>query len=71
VKRPCAEQLLNSFSMIISNARTKAKAISCSFLLPYRYYLDMRVALNVMNALVDYSSFINAPHEYFDNTPFE
>jgi len=55
-------------SCIISNASTKAKEISCSFLLPYRYYLDLRVALNVMNALVDYSSSINAPHEYFDDT---
>jgi hypothetical protein len=28
----------------------------------------MRVASNVMNVLVDYSSFINAPHEFFDDT---
>jgi hypothetical protein len=28
----------------------------------------MRVALNVINASVDYSSSINAPHEYFDDT---
>ena len=55
-------------SCIISNARTKAKEISCSSLLPCRYYHDLRVASNVMNASVDYSSFINAPHEYFDPT---
>ena len=69
VKHPYAEQLLSSFSIIISNARTKAKPISCSSLRPDRYYLDMRVASNVMNVLVDYSSFINAPHEFFDDTP--
>jgi hypothetical protein len=26
--------------------------------------------INVMNALVDYSSSINAPHEYFDDTTY-
>jgi len=68
VKHPYAEQLLSSFSIIISNARTKAKAINCSSLRPDRHYLDMRVASNAMNVLVDYSSFINAPHEFFDDT---
>ena len=27
------------------------------------------VASNVMNVLADYSSFIKAPHEYFDDPP--
>jgi hypothetical protein len=54
--------------IIISNARTKAKEISCSSLLPSRHYHDMRVASNVMSDSADCSSSINARHEYFDHT---
>jgi hypothetical protein len=55
-------------SIIISNAPTKAKAISRTSQLPSHHYHDMHVASNVMNASVAYSSSINPPHEYFDYT---
>jgi hypothetical protein len=55
-------------SCIILSVRTKVKQISCSSLFPCRYCHHMPVASNVRNALVDYSSSINAPHEYFDDT---
>ena len=67
-KPRCADQSLNSLSIIISNAPIKANEISCSSQLPSRHYHDMRVASNVMNASVAYSSSINLPHEYFDYT---
>jgi hypothetical protein len=52
-----------------SNALTNAKAISYSFLLPFRHHHDMLLASNVTRASVDCSSSINAPHEYFDLRP--
>ena len=55
-------------SCIISNARTKAKAISCSPLSRRLHDYDIQVASNVMSDSADCSSFINAPHEYFDST---
>jgi hypothetical protein len=67
-KPHCVEQSLNSLSIIILNACTKAKEISCSSLLLCRYYHDLPAASNVMNASVNYSSFINAPREFFDDS---
>jgi hypothetical protein len=54
-----------------SNARTKAKAINCSSLPPFRHHHDTMVAsvpYNVTSASAVCSSSINAPHEYFDPT---
>jgi hypothetical protein len=44
------------------------KLLNC--LLPHLHRRAVSVTSNVTNASVDYSSFINAPHEYFDDTGF-
>jgi hypothetical protein len=62
----CAEQLLNLSSTIISNAHTKAKAIGCSSVPPFRHHHHMLVPSNVISASVVCSSSVNAQHEYFD-----
>jgi len=68
VNSPCAEQSLNSSSIIISNALIKARVISCSSLLPFGHHHDLLAASNAMSDSADCSSSINAPHEYFDPT---
>jgi hypothetical protein len=67
VKLLSARPSLNSLSIIISNALTRAKAISCSSLPPSDHF-RMLFASNVANALAVCSSSINVPHEYFDPT---
>ena len=67
-KARCVEQSLNSLRIIISNVPIKAKLISCSSLPVFAHHHHMLVASNVTNASADSSSFINAPHEYFDPT---
>jgi transposase InsO family protein len=71
VNYPCAEQSLNSSSIIISNALIKARVISFSSLLPFRHHHNTLAASNAMSDSVDCSSSINAPHEYFDPTATE
>jgi hypothetical protein len=61
VKRPCAEPSLNSFSIIISSVRTKAKAMNRSSLPRFRHLQDILLVSSATSASADSSSSINGP----------